>query len=64
MVLIVYGLILLSRESFAASLLFVLLDVVEAKGEDLDDDLKEDFLPVFALINRTRVGFLHGRVVL
>ena len=38
---------------------FVLLDVVEAEGEDLDDDLKEDFLPVFALINRFRVGFRH-----
>ena len=36
------------------------LQMVEAKGEDLDDDLKEDFLPVLALINRTRVGFLHG----
>ena len=26
-------------------LLFVLLDVVEAEGEDLDDNLKKDFGP-------------------
>ena len=31
-------------------LLFVLLDVVEAKGDDLDDDLKEDFHPVVILL--------------
>lgn len=54
----------LDRRTVYLLVFFVLLDVVEAKGEDLDDDLKEDFLPVFALINRTRVGFLHGRVVL
>ena len=26
---------------------FVLLDVVEAESEDLEDDLKEDFGPIF-----------------
>ena len=30
--------------------LFVLLDVVEAEGEDLDDDLKKDFRPIVFLI--------------
>ena len=42
----------------------MLLDVVEAKGEDLDDDLNEDCFPVFALLCRTRFLFLHVLVVL
>ena len=29
---------------------FVLLNVVEAEGEDRDDDLKEDFFPVRLLL--------------
>ena len=31
-------------------LAFVLLDVVEAEGEDLEDNLKEDFRPVVLLV--------------
>ena len=41
--------ILYSRASFA-TLLLVLLDVIEAEGEDLEDDLKEDFGPVFFVV--------------
>ena len=29
---------------------FMLLEVVEAEGEDLEDDLKEDFGPVFFVV--------------
>ena len=32
--------------SFHLSFFIFLLDVVEAKGEDLEDDLKEDVSPV------------------
>ena len=42
----------------------VLLDVVEAKGKDFEDDLNKDCLPVFVLIYRTRCGFLHDLIVL
>jgi hypothetical protein len=35
---------------FAALVFAMLLDVVEAEGEDLDDDLKEDFGPVGLLL--------------
>ena len=35
---------------FAALLVLVLPDVIEAEGEDLDDDLKEDFGPVGLLL--------------
>ena len=44
----------------ALVLLFVLLEVVEAKGEDLEDDVHEDFFPV----RRCRFLFLHDRFVL
>ena len=42
----------------------VLLDVVEAKGEDFEDDLNEDCLPVIVLIYRSRVVFHCVLVVL
>ena len=42
----------------------MLLDVVEAEGEDLDDDLKKDFGPIKILFSRTRVLFLHDCFVL
>ena len=47
-------------------LLFVLLDVVEAKGEDFDDDLKEDFGPIVLTViaDRTQFLFLHDFAVL
>ena len=32
-----------------SSLLLVLLNVIEAEGEDLEDDLKEDFRPILLL---------------
>ena len=50
----------------ALVLLFVLLDVVEAKGEDFDDDLKEDFGPIVLTViaDRTQFLFLHDFAVL
>ena len=36
----------------------MLLDVVEAKGEDLDDYLKEDFGPIFLF-----VFVFHGSII-
>ena len=45
----------------------MLLDVVEAEGEDLDDDLKDDFGPILLRIfcnRRFRFLFRHGSVVL
>ena len=50
----------------ALVLLFVLLDVVEAQGEDLDDDLKEDFGPIVLTViaDRTQFLFLHDFAVL
>ena len=34
------------RPKGKSSLFSVLLDVIEAEGEDLEDDLKEDFRPI------------------
>ena len=50
----------------ALVLLFVLLDVVEAQGEDLDDDLQEDFGPIVLTViaDRTQFLFLHDFAVL
>ena len=44
----------------------VLLDVVEAEGEDFDDDVNEDLFPVRVLlfIRRFQVLILHCFVVL
>ena len=52
-----------SRTSLRSSA-FVLLNVVEAKGEDLDDYLNEDLFPIIVLLYRTRFLFLHACVVL
>ena len=44
----------------------VLLDVVEAEGEDLDDDLKKDFGPRLFfrfLFHKSLNVFPHGRFV-
>ena len=43
---------------------FVLLYVVEAKGDDFEDDVNEDFFPVRILVDRCRFLFLHCFVVL
>ena len=44
----------------------MLLDVVEAEGEDLDDDLKEDFRPISLLpvVGRCRCTFAHDSELL
>ena len=42
----------------------MLLDVVEAEGEDLDEDLKEDLGPIIVLLYRTRCVFHCVLVVL
>ena len=42
----------------------VLLNVVEAEGEDFEDDVNEDFFPVRILVDRCRFLFLHCFVVL
>ena len=42
----------------------VLLDMVEAQREDLNDHLNEDGLPVIALLYRFQFLFLHVRFVL
>ena len=47
-----------------ARLLLVLLYVVEAKGDDFEDDVNEDFFPVRILVDRCRFLFLHCFVVL
>ena len=41
---------LLSQRGDRVLVLFVLLEVVEAEGEDLEDDLKEDLHPVVFLV--------------
>ena len=42
----------------------MLLDVVEAESEDLDDYLNEDLLPIIVLLYRTRCVFHCVLVVL
>ena len=42
----------------------VLLDVVEAKGDDVEDDVNEDFFQVRILVDICRFLFLHCFVVL
>ena len=48
-------LFLVPRRLRTMVLAFVLLDVVEAEGEDLEDNLKEDFFPIgLLLVSRRR----------
>ena len=47
---------------FAALLVLVLPDVIEAEGEDLEDDLKEDFCPISLLLFVGRIQFLFHKI--
>jgi hypothetical protein len=40
----------------------MLLDVVEAKGEDFEDDLKDDFRPISLLLFVGRIQFLFHKI--
>ena len=42
----------------------MLLYVVEAEGDDFEDDVDEDFFPIRILVDRIRFLFLHDRFVL